>query len=382
MQLAKLKNWPKPARALLKARAGIAPIGMDFGLERLNMVQFERRGDSRNIVAAASVPYMRSRDELLNSPEELRFFINRALKSHPFRGRDVVAALPPSMLQLVHVNYRVGSNEEQSSALVRAVKDRFSDRLENAVIDYLPIRPKVEDQVERTAMVAMSEHSTIVRFLEALRASRLKVRSLEVGSVAIKRLLCNLQEGEYSQRKVMAINFATSKCFATVLWGGELLLDREVAVGVDCLLSAITETLDLSADKAQQMLETHGLPAEDVVPSLTGNTQFTDDLSATFANILKPGFIKLASDIRKVLIYTAAETQGGAIDTVYLLGNVARWPGADQYLSRLINLPVVTIDPLFGYDRKKVDMGKRKLEPISGIAVATGLALRDESPDA
>ena len=51
-------------------------------------------------------------------------------------------------------------------------------------------------------------------------------------------------------------------------------------------------------------------------------------------------------------------------------------------LSRLINLPVVTIDPLFGYDRKKVDMGKRKLEPISGIAVATGLALRDESPDA
>ncbi len=365
---AKLKGLAKPAL--------FGPIGVDFGLERLNLVQFEKRGKTKNIVAAVSVPYISSRDELLGSKDELRFFINRILKTYPFRGREVVAALPPRLFQLVHLNYRKSANEDQETALVRAIQERFGDRLESAVIDYLPIRPKVEDQVDRLAMVALSEHQTVVDFLEVMRASRLKVQALEVGSVAIKRLLTSFQEEGDARQKVMAINFATSKSYATVLWGGELLLDREVSVGLDSLLDSITESLDLAPDSALQMLEKCGLCEDESQSSFSPVGEFESDLSTTFAHILKPNFIKMAQELRKILIYTAAETQGGAIDAVYLLGSVARWPGVDKYLAKLINIPVLTVDPLFGYEHDDRSLDKGRAEPVSGIAVATGLALR------
>ncbi len=376
MQFQKLKYWKQPRLKALKRPASTGPIGLDFGMERINLVQFEKRVDNKNIVAAASIPYLKERDEILSSKNELRFFINRALKTQPFRGRDVVAALPPNMFQLVHVNYKINRNEDQNSALIKAIKDRFSERLENAVIDYLPIRPKVEDQIDRTALVAISEHRALINFLETLRGARLKVKALEVGSVAIKRLLSSLHEDGDSQQKIMAINFATNKSFVTVLWGGELLLDREVSIGLDCLLDAISESLEIPSDKAQQMLETYGLPEIDTQSSFGNSDHFSEDLSSTFSHILKPNFINLTNEIKKIMIYTAAETQGGAIDAVYLLGSVARWPGADKYLSKLIKLPVVTIDPLFGYFLNDAAIKGRELEPVSGIAVATGLALR------
>lgn len=356
--------------------ASVGPIGLDFGVERINLVQFEKRSNKKNVVAVASIPYLKERDEILNSQEELRFFINRALKSQPFRGREVVASLPPGLLQTVHVNYKINRHEDHDSALIKAIKDRFSDRLENAVIDYLPIRPKVDSQVERTALVAISEHRTLISFLESLRLARLKVRALEIGAVAIRRLLCSLQEDGQKQQKVMAINFGTHKSFVTVLWGGELLIDREVSIGRECLLEAITESIEIPPDKAQKMLESCGLSEIDTQSSFINSNQFDEDLSSTFSHILKPNFIKLSNEIKKILIYTAAETRGGAIDVVYLLGSVARWPGTDKYLSKLIKLPVVTIDPLFGYVQDVTDLMIDKLEPLSGIAVATGLALR------
>ena len=376
MSLQKLKDWTQPGLNALQMPASAGPIGLDFGMERLNLVQFEKRLDKKNIIAAASIPYLKQRDEILNSKDELKFFINRALKTQAFKGREVVAALPPNMFQLVHVNYQINKGEDQGEALIKAIKERFSDRLENAVIDYLPIRPKVEDQVDRSALVAISEHQKLIGFLETLRCSRLKVKALEVGSVAIQRLLCNMQEDGNHQQKVMAINFAATKSFVTVLWGGELLLDREVSVGLNCLLESISEGLDIPASEAEQMLQNHGLPEVETHSGFSNSGDFSEDLSSTFSHILKPNFIKLSNEVRKILIYTAAETQGGAIDAVYLLGGVARWPGADRYLSKLIKLPVVTIDPLFGYCQEKVYLEAKKLEPISGIAVATGLALR------
>ncbi len=322
------------------------------------------------------MPYMKGRDELLGSGEELRFFINRTLKTQAFRGREVVAALPPNKFQLLHINYQVHKNDDHDAMLVRAVKERFSERLGNAVIDYLPIRPKVDDQVDRTALVAISDHEELVDFLEALRRAKLKVKALEVGSVAIQRLLSSLQKQDNHQSKLMAINFASDRTFVTVIWGGELLLDREIPVGLDSMLGAICSSLGMTEDKVVQMLEHYGLSEYDSQFNLGKDLNPNEDISSSLSQILSPSFQKLTKEIKKILIFTAAETQGGAIEAVYLLGSAARWPNSDKYLSRHIKLPVVTLDPLIGHSPKSGELRKDKLEPISGLSVASGLALR------
>ena len=56
------------------------PIGVDFGTERLNLVQITKRGGSRIVNAATSLPYDNDRSAIVSAP--------RALRSRPiFRKR-------------------------------------------------------------------------------------------------------------------------------------------------------------------------------------------------------------------------------------------------------------------------------------------------------
>jgi len=357
-------------------RANITgPIGIDFGIDHINLVQINRILDEFNITAAASIPYSVDREQLLKDPVLLKQLLKDAFKTQCFNYHYVVAALPPNLMQLVLVNYKCGRNQDHDTALIKAITEQFNEKFEGTIIDYLPIRPKVEEQLDRSALVAISKHEDVTQFLETLRIAGLKVKALEIGPVAIKRLLTNLEDHSESLHKVMAINFASINSFVTVLWGGELLLDREMNIGLDCILKTVSDALDISREQALQLMQTHGFSSEENTQNMLVNDFFNGDITTTIIQILKPISIRFVQEIKKVLIYTAAETQGGAIDVIYILGSLARWPMVDQYLTNLINLPVKTIDPFFDFSVNTPSIEIKKLEPVSGIAVATGLAL-------
>jgi Tfp pilus assembly PilM family ATPase len=95
------------------------------------------------------------------------------------------------------------------------------------------------------------------------------------------------------------------------------------------------------------------------------------------SEILKPCFLTLVEEIKRVCLYAAAETRGGAVAKVYLLGSIARWPGSDCLLSTMTGVEVNKIpDPLssFAPDADGQACTGQILGPE--LAVATGLALR------
>ena len=352
------------------------PIGVYFGNERIDMVQFDTSGADRRIRTASSVPYPIDRDDVLKSPAVLKKIVTEAFKEHPFSGRNIVTSLPPNMLQVINLQYRCNRDQTNANALIKAVRERFGDKIEASVIDFLPIRPRVEDQVDRAALVAIAEQETVVSFLESLRKSGFAVDALEIGPVAVKRLLTNLHDVDDNTKKIMAINVAELKSFVTVLWHGELLLDREVSIGLESIISDVMDSLSISDKEARMLLQTHGLQTAGEGKERLANSPFDQNVTETLVQIVKPTFLRLAEEINKVLIYTASETQGTGIDKIYILGGVSRWEGVDTYLSKLITRPVTKIHPFFGFSVKDSAMSISELDPISGISVATGLSLR------
>ena len=79
---------------------------------------------------------------------------------------------------------------------------------------------------------------------------------------------------------------------------------------------------------------------------------------------------------QNVLVYIASETRGGSVEQIYLLGSLARLSGIDQVLDNLISIPVKTINPFIYFSREHETNKFDDLGPVSGIAVAAGLALR------
>ena len=361
-----------------KPRMTPGPIGVYFGNERVDMVQFDVTGAERRIRTAASLPYPTDREQILGSPAALKKMVSEIFNAHPFHGNRIVTSLPPNMLQVINMQYRCGRDQTNENALIKAVRERFGEKIDESVVDFLPIRPRVEDQVDRAALVAIANKKTVVDFLESLRKSGFSVAALEIGPVAIKRLLSNLHDVDDSTKKIMAINIAEMKSFVTVLWHGDLLLDREISIGLENIISDVRDALDISSKEARRLLQTHGIQLQEIQPVKAGANPFSQDVCSTLVQIVKPTFLKLAEEINKVLIYTASETQGTGIDKIYVLGGVSRWQGVDTYLSKLISRPVTKIHPFFGFQVNDSSMQISELDPISGISVATGLSLRDD----
>ena len=127
--------------------------------------------------------------------------------------------------------------------------------------------------------------------------------------------------------------------------------------------------LDVSEAASRDLVRRHGL--EHAAGAAL------DDVSGTLLEIVKHDFITLVDEINRVLIFTAAETRGRPIGRVFLLGGIARWPGAEALLRDLIDIPSADTAGEIGdffIDERRPDAARPDLFPE--MAVAAGLALR------
>ncbi len=357
--------------------AAIGSIGLEFAREKLHLVQLQRLADGRlTLRARASVPYPEDRTELMTSPARLKALLARAFKGRPFHGREVTTALPAGDIRILSVSYAAGDDRDADAAIARVMESRLPEPLANYVIDYLPVRATQRDG-ERLSVVAVAGREAVVDYLELLRRAALSVRSLEIGPAAIKRLVSAMSDLREPDN-VLVINFGEEVTYLTMISGRRLLLDQEVAFGERRLLAQIADTLEVSAEEARTLVYDHvlrepsrpGAPQGPDAPALNDN-----DVTDTLLEIIRPCLASLVEEIKRTLMYAAAETHGQAARRVYLVGSLARWRGVDRALNDMIDIEVANIpDPLVAFTNPAAGAGETA-EPE--IAVATGLALRD-----
>lgn len=358
------------------SRRKIGPIGIDFGLEAAHLVQLaESDGKSPELRAAASVPYGSSRREVLDNPHQFRSLLKRALDADRFYGRKSVIAVPSGMFRTMSINYQAtGGKDQEGAAILRVMKDRLDGELSDYVIDYLPVNNRSKSD-ERLALVAVSEHDRIVNFLELARKARLDVDALEIGPVAISRLVGALSQ-ESGSSNVLVINSGRRASYLTVISGADLLFDQEVSFGEDSLIQQAADTLDLPREMARDLILRSGVASAAYDESVAVAIDEAG-LMNTISEILKPQFIKLVEEIKRVCLYAASETRGGAVTQVYLLGSIARWPGSDALLSTMTGVEVVKMsDPLAPFQSPNHEKTSLENSSSADLVVATGVALR------
>lgn len=367
--------------ALLRPRGAtvqIGPIGVDLALEAIHMVQLRLTKNRAPVVhARVSLDIGCARSDLLKQPQLFGSLIKRALATDDFRGNKVVLAMPSGMFRTMSINYQFsGSEKNEATAIVQVMKDRLDGDLNDYVLDYMPVRGRSKND-ERLALVAVSDRKKTIDFLELARKAGLEVTALEIGPLAISRLVSSAP-GRSESSNTLVVNSGRRASYLTLISGHDVLFDQEVAVGEQSLILHICEALDMQEDTARRLLTRTG-----VHPENKGNSEsdMVDDSGVfnTLAEILKPQFLKLVEEIKRAILYAASETRGRGVTQVYLLGSFARWPGADQLLGKLIGSDVATIpDPLSLFALGDTSESGQNLSAGTGpeLAVATGLALR------
>ena len=365
-----------PPRASLAQRLGALlkpqhanPIGLELAFEKLHMVQMEAASAGpRRIRAAVSLPLPCSREDLLADPQQFRALVRRALARRPFSGRQVVSCLPPSDVHVMTLAYHRAGGESDAAAIVRELRERLKTELDNAVVDYVAIRGDSADAIERSAIVAVAPRERVLAYLGAIRGAGLEPVALDIGPAALARLVSAFDVDE-RYANTLLINFAQEKSYLSVVWGRRLILDREFDFCESRLVARLCKTLDMSRETVLRLLYERSIDG-------TADAPASDAVAQTIGEVLRPEFATLAAEVNKTLIYTASKTRGQSVERVYLLGSVARYPHAAGLVQKMISIPVEVVNPFSVFSARPDAAVLKELDPIAGIGLATGLALR------
>lgn len=352
----------------------VGPIGLEFAEEELHMVQLERSvAGAIRLRAKVLQPYNVPFEEFMSEPRLIRTVVQKALKADRFKGRRVVTVMPRGATRILPLTYQVRKGEDEEEVLAGLMEPRLEGDLDEYVIDYVPIRGN-QKEGDRVALVAVIPRREVVQFLDLLTAAGLEAAAIEIGPTAIKRLVSKLAEHDPTGN-ILVVNFGARKSYLTIISGRRLMFDTEFDIGELTLVEQLAAALESTPDQARLMIRRHGL-----VPTLGGPGSEEAAVSETVIEILKPRLLEIVDEVSRALVYAASETRGLPVRHVYMLGSIARWHGADEIFSDLLELPVgIVPDPLVSFQGSAADARKPRNigQTPPEMAVATGLALRE-----
>ena len=366
--------WPSIARrraAPAPARLRPGPLGVELGEEALRVLRFARTPDGELVRLHCAVRrYAGPRAELLAQPRRLRALLREALPGGPWP--PVVTLLPPDRVRVLSVQYELHAAQSHDEAVLAAMADRLEGALAEHVIDYLPIRTRTDDG-GHAALVAVAGRTEVVDWLEAWRRAGVQVSHLEIGPLALRRLVAAMMPpGRHDN--VLVLNFGRTASWLTMLSGRRLLFDQRLALGEEGLLRSIAEALDTTAEQARELVRGYGLADAPPAPE-AGLLVSGDEVAATLRDIVKPQLARLREAINQALIYAAAETRGAPVQRIHVLGALADWRGLVALLSDLVHIPVGLLDPLAAFAPVD-DAPACAAAEGPWLALAAGLALR------
>ncbi len=363
----------------LLGRISVGPIGLDLGRSQAHAVQLQYRNGITSIRAATSLPYPCLREHLLEDSVRLKAYFKELFALKNFSGRDIVTCINAQQLHLASYDYSVSDGKSEAQHILRLVKQHNSEPLEDLVIDYIPARRSDHESGERTAMIAVAKKSEQLEFLELLRKAGVYVQSLEIGPIAIRRLIKTISISQ-STPNVLVINAGSVKSYFTVLSGRRLLLDRGIDFGQNAVMNSLASALELNHNQVATLLNLHGLDPSQPVNYVVENLVYTSDIRDTIIEILKPQFMGLVQEIEKVSSYVHSQLHGADIQRIFLIGSFAYWPGAEIFVQNLLGRKVEILDPFLSFREFTSPELCSDVNAVSNMALATGCAL-SEMPD-
>ncbi len=184
-----LKERTCSASPVLRSVAGLCPVGVDMSADAVTIAQLVDNGQGVSLLSGVCKqrpPYIKP-----GSVEWQRWAIERmsvVTSNGRFRGKNVIAALPPAELFIDHIRMPKidikGDTKEAHASLEVAVASKIKQKLpfdtENAMIRYIPSE-------EDNALVIAAKRQIIDRHLAIYEKAGLAIKSIGVWPMAMAR---------------------------------------------------------------------------------------------------------------------------------------------------------------------------------------------------
>ncbi len=344
------------------------PIGLDIGHSNLKMVQLAISEDRIKVLAARRAPL--DVDPALDGQERERTVIlavRRLLADSPFRGRNVISALPIDTLRITSLRLSETETPQADKILRKEAAERFGLDPHRDTINYIHAGSvRQGDVVKDEHILFAADSETIGKHIRILEESGLTPVGIDAPPCALFRTFeRTMRRQEDRERTIIFIDVGHR--FTTVVFGrnSDICFVKQIPVGIGQFTGEIASSLGISLADAES-LRLKLLRDEPVEAST--RRPVVDAL-----NVMAE---QLAGEISLCLRYYTVTFRGKRVERAVVAGGGAYEQILRDALRRHLSVDVEIADPLRGFEYSPGAIDDHCGNGSADLALAVGLSLK------
>ncbi|MBC7331923.1 MAG: type IV pilus assembly protein PilM [Synergistetes bacterium] len=274
--------------------------------------------------------------------------LKKLADKHDFKRGKVVTCIGGRDVIIRLITLPVVEKREFKRFLVWEIERNLPYSIDEAVYDYHVINSFRDEEEEKMEILVVAlRRSLSEEVYDLFKEAGIELEAIEASPIPLLRL------GEISEEEsFMLVDIGAGTTDICVVHSDYLTLFRSLPTGGNAISSAISASLGLSYDQAEEVKK-----AKTVV-----------ELRPYIEDILN----NIINEIGRCFDYVIGQYKENVVRHVFLTGGVSYLKGLDVFLEEVLNMPVKKIDPVKGLAvNRSID---EEIKSRYGIAI--GLALR------
>ncbi len=288
--------------------------------------------------------------------------LKRAIDKAKLVSNTVVTGISGPAVVVRYINLPQMSKNDLESAVKFEAKPHIPFDLNDVILDFQVLnQDKPGEEKKMKVLLVAAQRDFIHKHIELLEKQGVVPVVIDVDSFALVNAFLHANPEEAKQQAVALVNLGASFSNVSILNKGVSRFNRDIPMGGNNLSETISKRLNVNFAEAERI-----------------KTQIEGESSEPF-KIVAPVLESLANEIRRSFDYYESQTTAAEKVSfkVYLSGGTAKLKGIENFLGRIMDLPVSLWDPFKNFQVDKNRFPKAKLEEnLPHLCVGVGLALR------
>ncbi|HYJ34114.1 MAG TPA: pilus assembly protein PilM [Candidatus Binatia bacterium] len=315
-------------------------VGVDVSETSVKLVRFRGRGGSRSVDVVARALRPDDRGSRIRPADALRELV----QATGWQGAPAATAIGGSDIVVRRITLPEMKGADLLSALRLECRKHASGPIEESEIRYDILGRTARDgAASLDLLVTVAPRRRVAEARDLLDQAGLKPVCVTLRSVALLALV----DGSVDSEEVTAyLDLGGAASHVAILKGREIRFARDLGVGGDSFTDALRSivvpgqgTVDLTAEEAEALKRTHGIPFGAEETGTAGRIPLT-----AVSVMLRPVLERLVRELWNSFDYVNEQFQGESVSRVVLLGDGARVRNLAEYLTGVLKIPVARAD--------------------------------------
>jgi type IV pilus assembly protein PilM len=232
-------------------------FALDIGTTAVRVVQLRKSGDSWSLLKYGSAP-VDIKVASSDAPEDqkrLSDVITDLISRTGIAARNVVVGIPSSKMFATVVDLPVLPQQELASTIKYQAEQFVPMAIDEAKIDWAVLGKSLRDPQKNEVLLASVANKFSEARLDLVEGAGLNVVALEPDSLALTRALVPSNNPD----AVMIVDFGDFSTDLVAVLNGSPRLIRSIPVGLQTLIKAASQNLNIDANQANQFIMKFGL---------------------------------------------------------------------------------------------------------------------------